>query len=254
MNISVAPPIPDRTFRSHAVKVEPVPNSSLKANVVVKAARGSGPTLPRRRMRPPAPREKTPKDREGGSSSDYSSSFLPSSARDSKLCRKIIFLDVDGVLHEAHFAPKAFRDDCMESLASLWSATHAEIILSSTWRFTPVGRQAVNGALKKWRVGAISGFIENSHTSRAASIKDWLSKNCKASDSVRWIALDDEDMRRDLGDHMVHTNGQAGLTKKDSQCGIAILNDEPFVWDSDNSDNSDCSDDGGSRQTSRSST
>ena len=49
---------------------------------------------------------------------------------------KVIFLDVDGVLHPATVRTelRMFDEGCMKQLKSLLEETQAEIVLSSTWR------------------------------------------------------------------------------------------------------------------------
>ena len=80
----------------------------------------------------------------------YSESTQDTAAsyRKAPLVRKLIFLDVDGVLHAAHDARKSFVKSCMEALKAIQAATQAEIVLSSTWRLWEqnTGRNAVDKA------------------------------------------------------------------------------------------------------------
>jgi len=230
MEIQLAPPVPKPPLCRQSANISRVPSCPQSARR--KSATAIKPSKDTAEQAETSHRQQLPLP-------------LPNYA---KSCRKLVFLDVDGVLHEANFAKQAFRSDCMDALALLWRATSAEIILSSTWKETAVGRQAVDKALKRKRIPAVSGFTENSHTSRGACIQDWVNKNCKAGATLRWIALDDMDMTRELGDHMVCTNPRIGLTHRDAQRAIAILNDRPFTNDSNSEDSewsyepeSDCS-------------
>eukprot|EP00438_Fugacium_kawagutii_P027290 Skav230168 [mRNA] locus=scaffold996:194058:198067:- [translate_table: standard] len=67
---------------------------------------------------------------------------------------KIIFLDVDGVLHAANYAKVSFAKPCMQALAYIQKETGAEIVLSSTWRLWEggTGRDAVDKALKRFGI------------------------------------------------------------------------------------------------------
>ena len=152
--------------------------------------------------------------------------------------RKLIFLDVDGVLHEAHFARRPFRSDCMKALALLVQSTHADIVLSSSWRTFEAGKKAVAKALAKFDIGPMIGATDHAAKSRAECITRWVSTNIPHSDDVRYISLDDEDMTMELKEHMVRTKPK-GMTMRDALRGIAILNNTPApVFDDSDSDDS----------------
>ena len=54
--------------------------------------------------------------------------------KQSKNFQKIIFLDIDGVLHDFH-TDGYVKKDCIQRLKQIVEATGADIVLSSSWRF-----------------------------------------------------------------------------------------------------------------------
>lgn len=167
---------------------------------------------------------------------------VQSAKRSSQQChiRKFIFLDVDGVLHDAHYAPKPFRHKCMQALSFLVRSTNAGIVLSSTWRLTLSGRQAVEKALSRYDLPPMLGITATEETSRGKSIKAWITDNTKGSEEVRFIALDDMDLSLDIAPHMVLTR-TTGMRWRDALIGIAILNNETLPVFSDSSDSGESS-------------
>jgi len=160
---------------------------------------------------------------------------------------KIIFLDVDGVLHAANYAKVSFDKRCMEALAYIQKETGAEIVLSSTWRLWEgkTGRDAVDKALKRFGIPKIVGQTPDlkGKAGRSQEIMQYINR-LKAL--PHWIALDDMDMTTELGQRMILTPPQRGLTMKLARRAVALLNDLPFedeCSDSDDSDEEDLSED-----------
>lgn len=149
-------------------------------------------------------------------------------------CRKIIFLDVDGVLHAAHFAPRSFENDCMQHLARIVEETGAEIVLSSSWRLwaNSRGRVIVDKALAKHRMDKVVGQTPDlEHLRRygfgpwrAGEILEWVRVHCPGDVPVQWVAIDDLDMTEQLGSRMVLTDPAVGLTEDDVDEAVARLN------------------------------
>mmetsp|Transcript_50139 Transcript_50139/g.92562 ORF Transcript_50139/g.92562 Transcript_50139/m.92562 type:complete len:263 (-) Transcript_50139:198-986(-) len=151
-----------------------------------------------------------------------------------KSLRRIVFLDVDGVLHAAHNAHSSFSPRCMRSLAEIVNTAKAEIVLSSSWRLWAkgVGRAAVDAALVKYgmakTIGETPTIGEGPFNSgcpgmrgRAAEIRRWL--QLEAGAHVRWVVLDDMDMNDELGSHMILTDPLVGLQQQNVQDAIAEL-------------------------------
>lgn len=79
----------------------------------------------------------------------YTCAFSPCSGRG-----KILFLDVDGVLHSyfARCEKQCFRPDCMKRLKRIVEATECHVVLSSSWRKHPERLAYVNEQLRRWGV------------------------------------------------------------------------------------------------------
>ncbi|CAJ1354893.1 unnamed protein product [Effrenium voratum] len=154
----------------------------------------------------------------------------------SKPQKKVIFLDVDGVLHAANYAPTAFCKPCMEALALIVRETGAQIVLSSTWRLWAerTGRDAVDKALTRYGLPKTSGQTPDlkCNSGRPAEIFAYL----KEKDVDSWIALDDMDMQADLGARCIVTPAKTGMRQKDARRAIAILNDLPLPYEDSDSD------------------
>ena len=129
--------------------------------------------------------------------------------------RRVVFLDIDGVL--LPFGPDAwapsgvdpdrppgvhcFRRECMRALDSILARVpDAEVVLSSTWRCDGAGVGEVlrqfalfGGALR--RVTAFDGehtTDPSNHSARQWEIHEWLARHPGVGDC--WVALDDEEL------------------------------------------------------------
>jgi len=136
---------------------------------------------------------------------------------------KILFLDVDGVLH-SYFAKndsQLFRKDCMQRLKTIVDQTGCKIVLSSSWRQTPEGRATVNEQLANYGIDNIidSTRIFYNEYNRHTDIQDWVKKH----PTDRWIALDDLPMHQ-LGAHYIGTAPEDGITDDDMERAIRQLN------------------------------
>jgi len=140
---------------------------------------------------------------------------------------KVVFLDVDGVLHSvfASSEPQFFRKDCMQRLKRLIDNTGAKVVLSSAWRKSNESYQLVQHQLRSAGIPmAIDRTrIGNDEYQRHTDIEDFVQKNPKLCQ--RWIALDDLPMFQ-LRGHYVGTSPEIGLTDQDVDHAIKILNSE----------------------------
>jgi len=180
-------------------------------------------------------------------SESTSSSRSPEVSRKMAEQQKIIFLDVDGVLHAANYAKVSFDKPCMEALAYIQKETGAEIVLSSTWRLWEgkTGRDAVDKALKRFGIPKTVGQTPDlkGKAGRSEEIMQYVNR---LKVPPHWIALDDMDMTTELGGRMILTPPKIGLTMKLARRAVAVLNDLPLedeCSDSDDSDEEDLSDD-----------
>src|SRR5690349_21132946 len=104
---------------------------------------------------------------------------------------KIIFLDIDGVLNCKQTAnPRKFPfivdPVLLARLRRLLELTGAEIVLTSNWRFDPVGMLAV----KYYEVPFVDTTPDEGSPPRCQPIFDWLKSHPKVE---RFIVIDDED-------------------------------------------------------------
>ena len=167
---------------------------------------------------------------------------------------KIIFLDIDGVLNPTHymnalykmwkasfneikshdrFGQLFFYQNC-EALKKIVYETGAKIVISSTWRM------AGESEMKElWKYRSLPGeiigvtptetkVVESGKTEfydmvcRGMEIDFWMIENNFIGNYV--IIDDTEDMLKEQEPFFVITNGYTGLTMKDADKAIKILN------------------------------
>jgi len=103
---------------------------------------------------------------------------------------KIIFLDIDGVLNctrtpNPRKFPYIVDQDLLKRFLRLRERTGAEVVLTSTWRYDPIGLFAA----KHFKIPFIDVIPDMPEESRCTEITSWL-----AGQSVsRFVVLDDED-------------------------------------------------------------
>lgn len=136
---------------------------------------------------------------------------------------KVVFLDVDGVLHatDVYREEDLFLADKMANLKEIVDATGCKVVLSSTWRTTTKSTARVNKELRSAGIPACvcataQKFPEEQ---RDLEIKAWLQEN----PARRWVAIDDLPMFQ-LREHYIGIIPEDGLTKNDAQRAIRILN------------------------------
>jgi HAD domain in Swiss Army Knife RNA repair proteins len=104
---------------------------------------------------------------------------------------KIIFLDIDGVLNNTHTEnPRKFPyivdPELVERLKALLTATGAQIVLSSTWRYDPVGLLAA----EHHGIPFIDATPDLPEKARRDEIRQWISDHGGVE---RFLVIDDED-------------------------------------------------------------
>jgi hypothetical protein len=146
---------------------------------------------------------------------------------------RVIFLDIDGVLNCSRTSnlrkfPYVVDSALLARLLSLRRRTDAEVILSSTWRYDPVGLLAA----KHFGIPFSDVIPDLPGEPRKKEIVTWLA----AHDVERYVVIDDEDDQLDelplfqptslvgLTDEIV--NGAAdflqGKTDKDMRCNRLV--------------------------------
>lgn len=107
--------------------------------------------------------------------------------------RKIIFLDVDGVLN-THLLRREHTWDHINQgkvsiLKRIIDASNAEIVLSSTWRIDPKNQRMVTEALQQQGLNYIDSTADHAgYSPRVVEINEWLEKN---PDVVQFAIIDD---------------------------------------------------------------
>ncbi len=168
--------------------------------------------------------------------------------------KKIIFLDVDGVLNNEETAYKTgnvIDENMVDILKHIVDETGAEIILSSSWRrgycfFLADGLQSKDPDIKKLydaleKVGlSISGITplsnESGPSARPLEIREWLNR---FHNIFSYVILDDDTfwswgfLQRNVvttktirHDERSRRKYVTGLTMEHAEKAIAVLNDE----------------------------
>lgn len=104
--------------------------------------------------------------------------------------RKIIFLDVDGVLNTTKSGITRYpvNRPRLRLLKQIVDMTGAEIVLSSTWRRFPDHLQALEKRLsyRGLKIASVTPYLQN--CPRGLEIQTWLDAN---PDVLRYVILDD---------------------------------------------------------------
>ena len=152
--------------------------------------------------------------------------------------RKIIFLDVDGVLNTDSCRPRdAIKSSLVERLAQAVLRTGSRIVLSSTWRLHVKYRNKLLKRLESVGVDRCliiddtpqlpfdlrCGWPVAEHN-RACEIAAWMA-SARTHPDLKWVAIDDLDVTNSphasfFHGHFVHTTRQKGLTQ---DCADAIM-------------------------------
>jgi len=135
---------------------------------------------------------------------------------------KVIFLDIDGVLNsEAYFIARGknfsllpkFSYDldpiAVERLNKIMDSTNAEIVLSSTWRLSPL-QQVVDALKYKGFKHDIKFTTTRQHMDRGLQILKFVEEN----DLQQYVVIDDDSYDIEVyidKDKFVHTRWKTGL-------------------------------------------
>ena len=166
--------------------------------------------------------------------------------------KKIIFLDIDGVLNTQLWYTQmdrnttidkygyAFDPNAVANLKRIVEETGADIVISSSWKC--MGLTQMEDMWNDRNLpGRIVGITPNSVSDelllhadidsmelfhiRGEEIKEWLSKHGKRVSN--YVIIDDMDnMLPEQQSHFVQTNPEVGITKEDSEKAIIVLNKE----------------------------
>ena len=147
--------------------------------------------------------------------------------------RKIIFLDVDGVLNSEEFSrwlwdnhEKKYRGYelldqrailCLQDIVFI---TGAEIVLSSSWRISSLRTKQLKEQLLPYGLEIIDRTISDARGERGDEIKEWLSRN---PDVSHYVILDDDNDMSDIKDHLIQTTFYKGLLPEHAAKAIEML-------------------------------
>jgi hypothetical protein len=136
----------------------------------------------------------------------------------------VVFLDFDGVIlpfGKPSLADKAIVEAVKNFNALLKSEPELKIVISSAWR-----KHGINYC-KRFLEGLgidsekVVGITNDEYGSRGFQIQCYLNRN---KDVVKFVILDDQSDMDHLMMKLVHTNPLMGLTEKDVEQAVAILN------------------------------
>lgn len=134
--------------------------------------------------------------------------------------RKILFLDVDGVLNtladcrEMTFAP--LNQHLLQKLAAIVHVTKCDIVLSSSWRHYPEYQDALDKAFLALSLPRWISITPELNGFRKDEIWQWLKNNIQ--EPCRAVILDDEPdakfeaFDRNLRVSFIQTNPDIGLS------------------------------------------
>eukprot|EP01025_Chloroclados_australasicus_P040657 TRINITY_DN4256_c0_g1_i3.p2 TRINITY_DN4256_c0_g1~~TRINITY_DN4256_c0_g1_i3.p2 ORF type:complete len:256 (-),score=20.28 TRINITY_DN4256_c0_g1_i3:869-1636(-) len=166
--------------------------------------------------------------------------------------QKILFLDVDGVLHSTpHNFGEEFREECTNQLKHIINQTNASIVISSGWRNHDWSMKQLDEALEGMGLTYIgktpnySGKSVTSNITRRKEILAWLDQHPEIQ---QWVAIDDLNLADGYKDlvvdslevkrmqgHFVRTDKLIGLNKETAEVAIRMLSDNTSK-DDDESD------------------
>lgn len=142
---------------------------------------------------------------------------------------KIIFLDVDGVLHSIRVArqEQLFNPQKMALLRKIVQNTDASIVLSSAWRRTAPTLRMAYQMLNKHGIDSPIDITPDFGIcgKRSNEILTWVDKH----QITNWVAIDDLDLGTGeprLRGHFIKTNPLIGLTNELVEQAISLLNME----------------------------
>lgn len=149
--------------------------------------------------------------------------------------KKIVFLDIDGVLNgHGDLHAYSINPRCVEQLNYILMCTEANLVLSSSWRYLVISEaMTVRGfevLLRSHGVNACSKLLGitrpdkegDEFDERDRQILDWLKEN-RGEDLVSYVALDDTPLPL-LGRRHIQTDPFVGLTREDADKAIEVLN------------------------------
>ena len=167
------------------------------------------------------------------------------------MIRRVIFLDIDGVLNSERWYSQsnkdiaidkygnAFDPEAVANLEKIVAATGADIVISSSWKFLGISvmQDMWHDRDLPGKVIDVTPTVINDEMLQHANledidalpkvkgyeIKEWLRQHGKNVSS--YVIIDDmDDMLPEQQEHFVQTMPNVGLSKCDAEVAIRILN------------------------------
>ena len=137
--------------------------------------------------------------------------------------RRVIFLDIDGVLAPIRRWDRYGELDpvCLQALNEVVARSGAEIVVSSTWRY---GKTIAELQAMLEAAGFTGRVVDTTPTdtpgaSRGDEIAAWLADH----DVSGYVIIDDHPDMGDLRTHLVQTQPAQGLQRADAVRALATL-------------------------------
>jgi len=142
---------------------------------------------------------------------------------------KIIFLDIDGVLNNPKCLCNDYRNvlkrECVKAFNKIIDETGADIVISSSWRklfeFDKLAAMLKTYGVKGDIIGTTPS-INTIGSQRGDEIAVWLDNVGEEVES--FVILDDDSDMKHLSDYLVKCDTETGLTEKEVQKAIKMLN------------------------------
>jgi hypothetical protein len=156
-----------------------------------------------------------------------STSSVPGRMRIGSYHPRVVFLDIDGVVHSPGCSESdLFRPECMRALCTIVSDMEGTaIVLSSTWRATKDQLASVNAKLREYGMSEVASCTPLAGwKTRSDEILKWLDEHQTVQN---FVVLDDLDLSTPHGErftrHQVRTDENECLTDEDARRAITIL-------------------------------
>ncbi len=156
--------------------------------------------------------------------------------------KRFLFLDFDGVINTpryrqllaAHRMPVKdqygpfFDPMAVENLTKIISATGADIIVTSTWKFKGLAamqalwsKRSMPGLVIDITPSIMAGFLYN----RGMEINKWIAENVTGHPTdYRYAIIDDgQDFLPEQAPHLITTDPTTGLSEYDAEKAIQLL-------------------------------
>jgi len=149
----------------------------------------------------------------------------------------IIFIDIDGVFSCTETVAEyyertgktdgwqVFRKGAIKSLTYILDNTNAMIVVHSTWAYTKslgyIQDKFMEYGLSREHYERFIDVAVSDRSHRGNRIQNWLNEHERIE---RIVILDDSLDVEPYGDFLVFVNGDVGLTQKDAERAVQILN------------------------------